>query len=132
MAYMPDTTGAELPPRLSDQQQLALAAYTDAYDGTDRRPDQSALASVKRALRDEFYVSRQSITRTLRRLEDRGMIRRWGGNGRPVSADGEHGAGQTGQIWLTDDGERAADEILRRCRDGRYSLSFDAVDSRLR
>lgn len=30
--------------------------------------------------------------------------------------------------WLTDDGDEAADEILRRHRDGRYSIAFETLE----
>lgn len=65
-------------------------------------------------------VHSSSFSRSLNRLEDRGLVDSYLGRGR-------HEPKRTG-IRLTDEGREVADEILRRHRDGRYTLSFDTLD----
>lgn len=64
-----------------------------------------------------------SFSRALTRLEDRELLVA------RTSRDprGYREPKRTG-VRLTDEGREVADEVLRRHRDGRYSLSFDTLD----
>jgi len=119
-----------LPPGLSEQQKLSLA-YLAERDG------RVAFTAVSRAVAEEYgrltrpqgrrtYRDRvtdahaASFSRAVDRLADRQLVetetpsyrnreRRW--------------------VHLTSAGEQAGEEILRRHVDGRYSLSFEVLDT---
>jgi DNA-binding MarR family transcriptional regulator len=111
-----------LPPRLSNQQLLVLAAGLPHLEKPpagiiDRPSPGDTLDAARSAIREEFGASSQSVSRTLRRLEERGLARR------------DQRDGYTDALWLTDDGLAAATEARRRHNDGRYALSFDVLDA---
>lgn len=110
-----------LPPRLSDRQQFVLAwiavqgrragartlsrATAAEFDGLEPKPARGTTRKPMTA------THRSTHSTTLNRLAERGLIER-----RPDA------------IALTDDGRAAGEEILRRHRDGRYSLEFETID----
>jgi len=68
-----------------------------------------------------------SLSRSLRRLEDRGLIER----SKQVFSDGAQATrpapNQHNLVYLTDDGCDVGGELNRRVTDGRYGLSFERM-----
>lgn len=77
-----------------------------------------------------------SLSRSLRRLDDRGLVDRivlYGWNRKRRTKQNIHewrprDRSYVSAVQLTDEGREAGREILRRHSDGRYSLSFDTLD----
>lgn len=102
--------------RSDGQLSWAVALEFDGYDGERILPADRAEATYHR--KDEILsdAHRASLSRSLGRLEERGLIER--------SAMYYHPR----RIELTTDGRRVGREVLRRHRDGRYSLEFNTLD----
>jgi nucleotidyltransferase/DNA polymerase involved in DNA repair len=172
---------ADLPPRLSEQQQFLLATALgdgstthermrrlswaaaeefddvdaeriidpererktaeewadEAFDRFDDSADAGEYASLGSALQAAFLpeekqlrsVHSASVSRSVRRLEDRDLVERQ--SLRLERLDGElqllevyADDTRTTHVMLTDAGERAAEEVQRRVDDGRRKLSF--------
>lgn len=70
---------------------------------------------------------RSSLAASVRRLEERGYLIRWGGSrgGALWPTSAKRGKLDTKYVVATDKGLRAGREAIRRHQDGRYSLEFD-------
>jgi hypothetical protein len=123
----------DLPPRLGEQQQFILAAVLVELHPYGEAPRMPTVSERVAAEFDESGERRHdarrrsvseshsaSVSRSVTRLGERGFVER---------KRALYESGKSHRVTLTDDGYSVAQEILRRCRDGRYSLSFDTLDA---
>lgn len=137
----------EIPPRLSDQQQFILA-YIATRDSRGFRTTPTGVSRqlaaefdddgdrigqrLRRSTRHRLTNSHSSsFSRSVDRLEERELVDGVGGSYPRKTPYSTFGHRQPDTLRLTDAGRDAADEILRRHRDGRYSLAFDTIDAEI-
>jgi DNA-binding Lrp family transcriptional regulator len=125
-----------VPDELMPDPEKMIADMMDLFDDPAKAQYHArmSLASTRERLEEKPTIKdthRASVSRSLRRLEERGLIDRetivWrerDGERKPVRITN---GTRTTKISLTEAGKEAGEEILRRVSDGRYNLAYDTL-----
>lgn len=133
-----DSERPAIPARLSELQQFMLAWAVQSGDWRFLRRDRlqkAVLREFSKYRRDDAprgaasrwnkapitAAGSATLSQSLARLEDRGLIERKRSN---VGEKNPH----TTHVCVTTEGRVLGEEILRQHRDGRYALEFDTID----
>ena len=122
-----------------DAKKKTPSEWADATADNDLSAEDAAMFSeLGAALQESMLpddpvlqaVHSASFSRSLRRLEDRGLLERKSIHRERIDGSLElvenlNEEAQATRVLLTDSGEQAAEEIQRRAADGRYNLSFE-------